>query len=111
MKVADLTAPELDYWVGKAEGLKVVRDWIIGDEKRCVTDIDAVLELYEPSTNWSDGGPIIEREGLDIGRNSNGEWWSIKPYDKVIKPQGTGPTPLIAAMRCYVAYKFGDDGD
>jgi hypothetical protein len=29
--------------------------------------------------------------------------------DEVRLPRGYGPTPLIAAMRCYVASKLGDE--
>ena len=66
---------------------------------------------YEYSTDWSQGGPIIEREKLDL------EWRSISgcraKYEWLDEPfyEGIGPTPLIAAMRCYVASKLGDDVD
>jgi hypothetical protein len=62
------------------------------------------------STDWGQGGPIIEREGLCL--------WS-EGYDWEAKIQiGSGEwltewaeTPLIAAMRCYVASKLGDTID
>ena len=64
------------------------------------------------STDWAQGGPIIEREkigfkytgaALDFVAWVNGQL-STK-HDKY------GPTPLIAAMRCYVTSKLGDDID
>jgi hypothetical protein len=64
------------------------------------------------STDWAQGGPIIEREEISIeyGRAEfKSEWIAYKlglPDED--NPQG-GPTPLIAAMRCYVASKLGDE--
>jgi hypothetical protein len=60
------------------------------------------------STNWAHGGPIIEREGITIARMGEYQWseWGAAlnnfDFDK------EGKTPLIAAMRCYVASKLGD---
>ena len=55
------------------------------------------------STDWAQGGPIIEREGIDLSRAGSG-WWAVNSP----LPIQSGPTPLIAAMRCYVASKLGD---
>ena len=74
------------------------------------------LPDYSPSSDWSLAGPIIEREKIDlftekgtpeswcasVARYQNGKrlvGWRIHAY---------GPTPLIAAMRCYVASKLDD---
>jgi hypothetical protein len=54
------------------------------------------------STDWAQGGPIIEREGIAVGKS----WESWKAFTDT--STGEGPTPLIAAMRCYVASKLGD---
>lgn len=65
-------------------------------------------EPYSPSTDWSQGGPIIEREKLDVRAPTiHCEYWTVwaMGYSKVHQQ---GPTPLIAAMRCYVASKLGD---
>lgn len=59
---------------------------------------------YEYSTDWAQGGPIIEREGIALYLYGNSEWNA-----HVGGKESTGPTPLIAAMRCYVASKLGDD--
>ena len=58
--------------------------------------------MYKYSTDWAKGGPIIEREriALAFGKHDTGVWWAGK---------FVGPTPLIAAMRCYVASKLGDE--
>jgi len=56
------------------------------------------------STDWAAGGPIIEREKLEIV--FNGEGWDA--YDHLRHIPEEGSTPLIAAMRCYVAAKLGE---
>ena len=99
MKTNELTGAALDWAVAKCEGYR----------------LDLVPEgSYTPSTDWSQGGPIIEREEFTL---------SHSPYEHVFygrarpwcaEKRGAmeyGPTPLIAAMRCYVASKMGDDID
>jgi len=66
------------------------------------------------STNWSQGGPIIDREIISVSHDTAGntvEWaaWTPAPIRDEAEAFGYGPTPLIAAMRCYVASKLGDD--
>jgi hypothetical protein len=64
---------------------------------------------FTPSTDWAQGGPIIEREkiGLHCG---DGTWgvdvgiWEAS-HSRCLHIK-RGPTPLIAAMRCYVASKW-----
>ena len=78
---------------------------------------------YPPSTDWAQGGPIIEREHIGFewmvsewwvaGQNYGGHPYKDRPD---LRPIGTrfmsyGPTALIAAMRCYVASKLGDEVD
>lgn len=68
----------------------------------------AACELHIPfSTKWEHGGPIIEREQINLSWMGD-EWQAwIEVDDKLMLPDNTscGPTPLIAAMRCYVASK------
>ena len=85
MRTSELVGTALDWAVAKCEGEPV----------------------YSYSTNWVFGGPIIEREKLCLcwePRLKEMEWEA-----GMYGGQGTGPTPLIAAMRCYVASKLGDD--
>jgi hypothetical protein len=76
--------------------------------------------MFHYSTDWSQGGPIIEREGIELLCNTTTEeakrfiegthadWRAAKrPINRNVR--SFGPTPLIAAMRCYVASKLGDD--
>lgn len=99
-KTAELTGALLDYWVARAEGYEWADD---------VAPIRAVgVPMY--SASWSDGGPLIERERISVEfLNLRDEaFWQAS----MLTPQGvaeSGPTPLIAAMRAYVASKFGHD--
>ena len=105
MKTAELTGAALDWAVAKCEGV------INGDD----LDIGFILECgYTPSTDWAQGGAIIEREGLAISRVSQDEWSASlihedKEYGGVMYTNQHGETPLIAAMRCFVASKLGDE--
>jgi len=110
MKTSELTGTALDWAVAKCEG----EDYCDHDG---VDGIGNAFEATRYSTNWAQGGPIIEREGICV-RQRMGEtvWWSDYANSQPA-PDGTGyrflfkqgPTPLIAAMRCYVASKLGDD--
>ena len=102
MKTSKLTGPALDWAVAKAEGL----EWI-----HYYTD-----ELYGPlhfSTDWSEGGPIMERELLEPsfdGAEGYLWWCSGAKVTYIVKDiMEPGPTILIAAMRAYVAFKLGDE--
>ena len=68
------------------------------------------LDGFEPSTDWAQGGPIIEREGITLRSCIDGAAWDAElAYEETIL--ASGPTPLIAAMRCFVASKLGDEVD
>lgn len=60
-----------------------------------------------PSNDWSQGGPIIEREGIDVSYVSKSDWFASKRenHEKLY----FGISPLVAAMRCFVASKLGDE--
>lgn len=70
--------------------------------------------VYSPSRDWSQGGPIIERERICLrALAKTGADWSAYVNRGVstraaLGEPSYGPSPLIAAMRCYVASKFGD---
>jgi hypothetical protein len=58
------------------------------------------------ATDWAQGGPIIERERFEFRQAKTGMLASYQGGQTWF-----GPTPLIAAMRCYVASKLGDNID
>jgi len=109
MKTSELTGPALDWAVAKCEG------WVAG-----TNDDDLVSFVLEsssdemhfwPSTDWAQGGPIIERERIRIDCP-----WNPGPFEATCKIDGVtawveGDTVLTAAMRVYVASKLGDEVD
>ena len=109
IKTSELTGVALDWAVAKAEGYTGV-----ALESR-------TGEWYTPSTDWAQGGPIIEREGITLSRNEQKSFVGQQPWvsyfiehlftDEYEHEYQYGPTPLIAAMRCYVASKLGDEVD
>ena len=112
MKTSELTGAALDWAVAKCEGHEIesllggaVWYWL----KCSLTGALEVVKVFKPSTNWSQGGPIIEREEISIGKADDPDWWAFKGWKA---EEGTpGPTPLIAAMRCFVASRLGDEVD
>lgn len=89
--------------------------------------VSAAIGEYSPmdvpaySTDWVHGGPIIEREKIELAYRPRGNQrdlhgsrkpdWAAGIYNE--KEYTTdhirgGSTPLIAAMRCYVVSKLGD---
>lgn len=106
MKTSELIGPVLDWAVAKCEGATL---YMVG-EVLCIGweyTFDVRLTNYSPSTDWAQGGPIIGRKGLTL-RYMYGEGYDA--YGHTGHKQ-RGSTPLIAAMRCYVASKFGDEID
>ena len=99
MKTNELTGAALDWAAAKCDGLE---DFDI--ENLCFYDDEGIP--FEPSCVWSQGGPIIEREGIELFRNNEKNYWFTSKARNQI---GVGPTPLVAAMRAYVASKFGDE--
>lgn len=62
------------------------------------------------STDWSQGGPIIDRE--HISTNWLDTQWQANvgfdPESGESDADEAGPTSLVAAMRCYVSWKLGE---
>jgi hypothetical protein len=112
MKTSGLIGPALDWAVAKA---------CYTDGRTIYTDTGIVLIhtapdsgihfRFSPSIDWSQGGPIIEREKINI--RDEVTCWSSWMWDsnRCGDVSYYGPTPLIAAMRCYVASKLGDEVD
>ena len=63
------------------------------------------------STDWAQGGPVIDREGIMFQAAGHA---AILAYLRTTGTSGTtaiGSTHLVAAMRCRVASKLGDEVD
>lgn len=109
-KVAELEGAELDYWVAMALGKPnpmivngPMGQYAISDDGGCNYSYD-----------WSQGGPIIERELIQICAG-DGFWNAAKTNDirsghwDSYSNYMMGDTALVAAMRCFVAIKFGEE--
>jgi hypothetical protein len=98
IKTSELNGAALDWAVTKAEGfghnLHRGNEW----------------GIWGWATDWGQGGPIIEREGISLIRQTPDRW--VSEYSngcgRFDHARSHGPTPLIAAMRCYVASKLGE---
>jgi hypothetical protein len=82
---------------------------IVGDDYDAlvIEAHDHLLATIEYSTDWAQAGAIIEAWMIDVG-TYRGAWRAARHVGSA-PTYGYGPTPLIAAMRCYVASKLGDD--
>lgn len=109
VKISELKGAALDWAVAKAEGYHL----------QCI-DIPTFRNAHwlQYSQHWNLAGPIIEREGINLIRcndlyfpkgNEEGQHWEplYKAFNRTLTRYGS--TPLITAMRCYVASKLGDE--
>ena len=104
-KTQELTGAALDWAVAKCEGIDV--EYVNDGITQCLLQIQG--GRYAPSSDWSQGGPVIEREliRLDTACNyTDGKW---KARIDSVGGWWPGETPLIAAMRCFVASKRGEE--
>jgi hypothetical protein len=110
MKTSELTGAALDWAVAIVKDMRIeVRPKSACGRPLYVLAAEQGREpwLWYPSTNWAQGGPIIEREkiGLFFDRACGNRWRA----NHITAPYQIAKTPLVAAMRCYVASKLGDD--
>lgn len=119
-KVGELDGALLDAAVAMVEGVKLV-DRLLpsGGWREAYSSAGTFRDTYSPSTSWTLAEPIIERERIavspDIGYTDDNEpffkhgWEAEYVTGETRHRYAYGATPLIAAMRCYVASKFGDE--
>ena len=107
MKTNELSSVALDWAIAKLyfpEPEYDQDDWLV-----YLTDGSSDDNwVFSPSTDWSQGGPIIEQERIwiqpEIGKEgANNAWYAVTLYGT----DAYGPTPLVAAMRCYAVSKLG----
>ena len=79
-------------------------DWAVALCEVGPIDIKDIDDPHFYSTDWAEGGPIIEREKITTEWTGE-DWMGYIRHDE----EFFGPTPLIAAMRCYVASKLGEE--
>lgn len=130
IKTIELTGAELDYWVSRALGYKgamLLQNKIILGPNVLTPNppygpgqpTEASIIEYSPSSKWEHGGPIITAEEITLYSPSRGSYsdtfWEAAILSKYISegPGWTadGKTPLIAAMRCFLVKRLGEEFD
>ncbi len=134
IKTADLIGAQLDWAVAMAgkewetahlhyptmtldprfQGVRIIQTSTHGPVCQLVPN-NPMRQDYQPflpSQEWAHGGPIIERERIGIVPSVRltdrcSKYW-IANLREVVGVE-TGPTPLIAAMRAFVASKLGSE--
>lgn len=111
IKTENLIGPALDWTVAECEAHRIqARRW--GKNVQWLSlDLTNVCDddytEWSPSYDWAQAGSIIEREGIMLERwKTTGHWQAA---NELVTKVFTAKTPLIAAMRCYVASKMGDE--
>ena len=105
-KARDLTGKELDYAVAVA----------LGKTPDFADFNNSKYSMVQYSSDWRDGGAIIEREkiSLEFCPRTNEVSAMIQYEDDATgnvwqKAQCWGSNPLEAAMRCFVISKLGEE--
>lgn len=113
VNVAEASGPVLDWLVAKCEGREAAQ--IKANGPVHLKGVVGHKPLpYAPSSDWSIAGPIIERENITVGPWDTSPCMAhLGPAETVNSrnPRMTGPTLLVAAMRCYVRSKLGDEAE
>lgn len=108
VNTADLIGPALDWAVAEVCGLKPFIDpkAVRGQKFHTRKEAEGCWndEPWNPSTDWSQGGPLIEKYRVEIVTRWASSWRSmVSDFGYWL----IGETPLIAACRAIVAAKLG----
>lgn len=119
VKTSELIGPALDWAVAKCDGW-FAHLGIDGNIHRSAVPSSVGPEyaaygmsrVFSPSTNWSDGGPLIEKHTLRVAPHvqSNGvitSWAADMTWPCSTMPGQCGKTPLVAACRAIVVKEWG----
>ena len=112
-KLVGATAPSIDFTDEKGrKACGSIGDFFLSQDeaKKEVSLVESGgsfdLDTFKPSTDWAQGGTIIQREGIRLCLGSTGEWDAELCEFDVLEQ---GPTVLIAAMRCFVVSRLGEE--
>ena len=117
IKTSEATPAQINWLVSQINGYTYRMDEKYGLMVFVPHAVDSILvswsgEFPDYCGDWAFGGPIIEKEEVEVSRYWNKERGDARAWKAQCGPQVThcyGPTPLIAAMRCFVASKLGDE--
>lgn len=116
VRVSEATNLQLDWMVAKAEGL-------LGEITQAQTWVElSVLRggvafthgrTYSPTTNWAQGGSILDDADINVISkkylNDPAKRYMAYLDGGYVLDSVFGQTRLVAAMRCYVASKLGEE--
>ena len=103
-KTSELTGAALDWAVWVAAGGAAAYPKTASGPAFLKLWKGNTAKYVHPSTDWAQGGPIIEQEGIGLMpsgtayfERNGGTFYSY------------GSTPLVAAMRCFCVSRLGDE--
>jgi hypothetical protein len=103
LSVLEMEGAALDYCVALAAKVSVTLGRHAGGV--VVYAAHRPGEVYAPSADWALGGPLLQLAGINVSECNKTRW-----HAHSIRVPATcfvGRTPLEAAMRCFVAMRFG----
>lgn len=117
VKVCELVGSALDWAVASAiggerrsyrfasnEDAPLHDAWVFPEGNHC-----RACTNWSPSTDWSQVGPLIDQEIVEVASCSVGCGWYVRHRNKTCDgDQQYGETMLIATCRAIVAAKLGD---
>lgn len=124
IKVSEASGRVLDWLVAKCEGATdlsfdtVSTYWtkLNGKDRALGANGWSDAQRFAPSSEWLYGGPIIERNKINLQfcrdlRDRNGLYIhaEMDTHSHHGYWLGSHDKPLIAAMRCYVVSKLGEE--
>ena len=109
IKTSELIGAQLDWAACLAKGNKpVINPVRFGSVSYGKFESELGYAIKHYSSDWSVAGPIIEREKIEIYWSVYFQHWHGSYTGELCS---YGASPLIAAMRCYIASKLGDEVD
>lgn len=125
MNANSLIGNPLDWAVAKATGYTpslVDYGTVIPWRKKILVSVRERRGPYQPSVMWDHGGPLIYAMQISTEFSHEEDWHATigcTPHDFLMWDQpynsdaayAEGPTPLIAAMRCFVIHRLGQEID
>ena len=118
INISETTIPQLNWLVATCQK-KQISVWGENIEVRDTYSFEDPY-VYSPATDWRQGGPFIDKYKIIVDMYCNPDEWRAALADgdfydehgewiEGSNHEQTGPTPLIAIMRCYVSSVLGNE--
>jgi hypothetical protein len=116
INVSEASGQTLDWLVAKCEEQRGVKFGTGFSGEMLLLDEHEFGHRLDYSTNWARGGPIVNQmlvDGLQLKLNEYPRGECTKFVASLPTPTvfNFGPTPLIAAMRCYCVSRLGNTAE